>query len=228
MVCGDHVVQNLTGCGKKSPCRHVGASAAKAVDFAGLTARLKPRPFKTRSKPEVFRSLTVRTAKTRSRPEVFRNLTVRTAARNIVRIYAQTIITLMLLGVLLGCSEPAQTPTAKTPQPTGLESIPAPDPSKYPPFSNMGGWKNPYFVVREDGIGFVDLSNREIHVLKPEEIPAELVSLPPSAWPYGRVVLVTQAVPKNPTNETKADLRKNRALLLGTLQQLDVQVREAP
>ena len=53
-------------------------------------------------------------------------------------------------------------------------------------------------------------------------------ALPPSAWPYGRVVLVAQAVPKNPTKETKADLRKNRALLLGTLQQLDVQVREAP
>jgi hypothetical protein len=42
------------------------------------------------------------------------------------------------------------------------------------------------------------------------------------------VVLVAQAVPKNPTKETKADLRKNRALLLGTLQQLDVQFHEAP
>jgi hypothetical protein len=130
-VGGDHVVQNLAGCGKKSPSRHVGASAAKAVDFAGLTARLKPRPFKTRSKREVFRSLTVRTA-----------------ARNIVRIYAQTIITLMLLGALMGCSKPPETPTVEMRQPTGLESIPAPDPSKYPPFSNMAHWQNPYFVVR--------------------------------------------------------------------------------
>ena len=205
------MVQNLAGCGKKSACLHVGASAAKAVDFAELTARLKPRPFKTRSKPEVFRSLTVRTA-----------------ARNIVRIYAQTIITLMLLGALMGCSKPPETPTVEMRQPTGLESIPAPDPSKYPPFSNMARWKNPYFVVREDGIGLVDLSNREIHILKPEEVPAELVSLPSSAWPYGRVVLVAQAVPKDATDETKAELRKNRALLLGTLKELDVQYREAP
>ena len=116
----------------------------------------------------------------------------------------------------------------ESPQPTGLESIPAPDPSKYPNFSDLTGWKNPYLVVREDGIGFVDLSNREIHVLKQEEIPAELVALPSSAWPYGRVVLVAQAVPKNPSEQTKADLRKNRALLLGTLKDLDVQVREAP
>ena len=113
-------------------------------------------------------------------------------------------------------------------QPTGLESIPAPDPTKYPRLSNMTAWKNPYFVVRDDGIGFVDLSNREIHILKPEEIPAELVSLPSSAWPYGRVVLVAQAAPKDPTEQTKADLRKNRALLMGTLKELDVQFREAP
>jgi hypothetical protein len=41
-------------------------------------------------------------------------------------------------------------------------------------------------------------------------------------------VFVAQAVPKNPTDQTKADLRKNRALLLGTLKELDVQFREAP
>ena len=135
---------------------------------------------------------------------------------------------LVLVGSLVACSKPPQPETAEAPQTTVLESIPAPDPSKYPKFSDMTGWKNPYLVVREDGIGFVDLSNREIHVLKQEEIPAELVALPSSAWPYGRVVLVAQAAPKNPSEQTKADLRKNRALLLGTLKELDVQVREAP
>ena len=153
---------------------------------------------------------------------------VRTVVRNVVRNSVQTIITFVLLGALVACSKPPQPETTETPQPTGLESIPAPDPSKYPPFSNMKGWKNPYLIVREDGIGFVDLSNREVHILKLEEIPAELVSLPSSAWPYGRVVLVAQAVPKNPTEQTKAELRENRALLLGTLKELDVQVREAP
>jgi hypothetical protein len=82
--------------------------------------------------------------------------------------------------------------------------------------------------VREDGIGFVDLSNHEIHILKPEEIPAELASLPSSAWPYGRVVLIAQASPKDATEQTKVTLRENRALLLGTLKELDVVFREAP
>ncbi len=145
-----------------------------------------------------------------------------------MRDVVQTIVAFILLGALVACSKPAQTPAAETRQPTGLESIPAADPAKYPPLSKMSGWQNPYLVVREDGIGFVDLSNREVHILKVEEIPAELASLPSSAWPYGRVVLVAQAVPKNPTDETKTELRKNRALLLATLKELDVQFHEAP
>jgi hypothetical protein len=139
-----------------------------------------------------------------------------------------SLAALVLLGALVACSKPPETPVVEMQGPTGLESIPMPDPSKYPPLSDMGGWKNPYFVVRDDGIGIVDLSNREIHLLTAEEIPAELASLGSSAWPYGRVVLIAQAVPKNPTDQAKVDLRKNRALLLGTLKQLDVQFREAP
>jgi hypothetical protein len=155
----------------------------------------------------------------------------RNSSREFLRSPVLKIITLTLLGALVACSKPSQTvetQTAVTPQPTGLERIPAADPTKYPPFSNMTEWKNPYLVVREDGIGFVDLSNREVHILKPEEIPAELVALPSDAWPYGRVVLVAQAAPKDPSDQTKVELRKNRALLLGTLKELDVQYREAP
>jgi len=137
--------------------------------------------------------------------------------------------TLTLLVALTACSKPPQaTPAADTPQPTGLERIPPPDPLKYPSMANMAGWKNPYFVVREDGIGMVDLSNHEIHLLKSDEIPAELVALPSDAWPYGRVVLVAEAIPKNANDQTKISLRKNRALLLGTLKELSVEFREAP
>ena len=146
---------------------------------------------------------------------------------NVVSV-VKRFVAFILLAALVGCSKPPQTPAAEAPQSTGLESIPMPDPAKYPPLSYMRGWKNPYLVVREDGIGIVDLSNREIRMLQPEEIPAELVSLGYSAWPYGRVVLIAQAVPKDATEQTKKELRKNRALLLGTLKELDVQFREAP
>jgi hypothetical protein len=153
---------------------------------------------------------------------------LRKQVRELVRHIAPAIVAAILLGALVACSKPSETPAAEAPRTTGLESIPLADPTKYPPFNDMSGWKNPYLVVREDGIGFVDLSNREVHILKVEEIPAQLVSLSPGAWPYGRVVLVAEAAPKNPTDLTKATLRKNRALLLGTLKDLDVQFREAP
>ena len=136
-----------------------------------------------------------------------------------------------LLLALLACSKPpnSEQDTANAARKTtGLETIPPADSSKYPPFHDLRGWKNPYFVVREDGIGFVDLSNREVHILTPEQIPAELVSLGAGAWPYGRVVLVAEAVPKNSSDAAKAEIRMNRGLLMGTLKELDVAVQEAP
>jgi len=141
------------------------------------------------------------------------------------------LIISFMLASLVACSKPPEAPSAiasEAPKTTGLESIPAADPSKYPPYRDMSDWKNPYFVVRDDGIGFVDLSNHEVHILKPEEVPAQLVSLPSNAWPYGRVVLVTEAAPKIPSDQAKAEVRKNRGLLAGTLKEMDVQVREAP
>ena len=155
---------------------------------------------------------------------------LRMRVQHFVRYFMPGSISLLLLVALVACSKPPQ-PEAVAPadpQPTGLERIPVPDPSKFPTLNNMASWQNPYLVIREDGIGFVDLSNHEIHILKQEEVPAELVSLSTTAWPYGRIVMVAQAMPKDASDETKAAIRKNRALLLGTLKELDVQVREAP
>ncbi len=150
--------------------------------------------------------------------------------KQLSRIVIQITMSALLLGSL-ACTKPPQAAPSAAPQTaktTGLESIPPADPSKYPPFHDMRGWKNPYFVVRDDGIGFVDLTNREVHILAPEQIPAELVSLGSDAWPYGRVVLVAQATPKNPSEAQKSAIRENRGLLVGTLKELDVQIQEAP
>jgi hypothetical protein len=153
---------------------------------------------------------------------------LRKNVREGLRTIVQVLLTIAFLAILVSCSKPAAPPEAQAHQPTGLESIPMADPSKYPAVSHMADWKNPYLVVREDGIGRVDLSNHEIHMLTPEQIPAELVSLGSSAWPYGRVVMVAQSIPKDPSEQTKAGVRKNRALLIGTLHELDVDFYEVP
>ncbi len=141
------------------------------------------------------------------------------------------LLIFVFTALMLSCSkapQPAADASSGAAASTGLESIPPADFAKYPKLQDMRNWKNPYLVVREDGIGFVDISNHEVRILTPEQIPAELVSLPSNAWPYGRVVLVTEAAPKIPGDQAKADLLKNRGLLVGTLKELDVQIREFP
>ena len=138
---------------------------------------------------------------------------------------------LILLGTLVACSKPedlAPQAATETPQPTGLERIPDADRTKYPRLQDLAQWKNPQLVVRQDGIGLVDLANHEVHILTLEQVPAKLVSLPESAWPYGRVVLVSQAAPSDVSEQSKAKLRENRGLLMGTLKELQVRPYEAP
>jgi hypothetical protein len=145
----------------------------------------------------------------------------------------RTLVTLILLGSFVACTKPEAPPAQPetgdaVQQESGLEHIPEPDPAKYPSISDLAEWKNPQLVVREDGIGLVDVENHEIHILTQEQVPAELVSLPIDAWPYGRVVLLTQAMPKGASEQVKAKLRENRGLLMGTLKELQVKAYEAP
>ena len=91
----------------------------------------------------------------------------------------------------------------------------------------MKNWRNPYLIVREDGIGLLDLANNEIHILKPDEIPAVLAALPDSAWPYGRVVAIQESGVAG-SDAGKVQIRKNRALLAGTLEALKVAITWVP
>jgi len=143
----------------------------------------------------------------------------------------RTFIVLILIVTFVACTKPVQpAPLTATeaPKETGLERIAEPDPTKFPRMQDLAQWKNPQLVVREDGIGLVDLENREIHILKLEQVEAELVSLPESAWPYGRAVLLSQAALMDNSERAKVRLRENRGLLVGTLKNLHVQIREAP
>jgi hypothetical protein len=139
-----------------------------------------------------------------------------------------------LIVISLASLEACSKPDVPTPEPskaveeTGLERIAEPDSTKFPRMQDLAQWQNPQLVVREDGIGLIDLENHEIHILKPEQVEAELVSLPLSAWPYGRAVLLSLAAPLDKSEAAKAKLRENRGLLIGTLKNLRVQIREAP
>ena len=136
---------------------------------------------------------------------------------------------ILLLTVFLSCSRPSTNAPATPADPTTrLQAIPAANRETYRARTAAKDWKNPYLIVRDDGIGLLDLSNNEIHILKPDQVPAALATLPSSAWPYGRVVAVREGETSGSPEASKVQLRKNRALLAGTLEGLKIAINWIP
>ena len=130
--------------------------------------------------------------------------------------------------VLTSCTGP------HGPDPAALEAsaaarilaIPPASPEKYRGMTDMKGWQNPYLIVKADGVALLDAGNHEEHLLKPAELTQALAKLPPRAWPYGRVVAVTENAVRAPGDDVS--IRKNRALVAGTLGSLHVLINWIP
>ena len=128
--------------------------------------------------------------------------------------------------VIVSCSRPVtETATATSPE-ARIQQIPPADPQKYAGMRNMKDWRNPYLIIRADGVGLLDPANREEQLLKPEELPQALAKLPASAWPYGRVV----AAAENSVRASGEDvlIRKNRGIVAGTLESMHVLINWVP
>jgi len=119
---------------------------------------------------------------------------------------------------------PASPPPASTASP--LQSIPAADPATLAKV-DIHAWKNPYLIVKPDTLALLDVTDHEEKELKPEELGTALSALPRSAWPYGRVVAVT-INETQATEDEKIALRKNRALVAGTLKDMQIYVNWIP
>jgi hypothetical protein len=124
-----------------------------------------------------------------------------------------------------GCAKP---PAASQVNPLSrIEALPPADPQKVARVRNMKDWRNPYLIVRVDGVALLDPSNNEQRILKPDQLVGALAQLPASAWPYGRVVAVAQNAVFG-SDADKAQLRRNRALVAGTLESLQVLINWVP
>jgi hypothetical protein len=109
-----------------------------------------------------------------------------------------------------------------------IEALPPADAQKVSAVRDMKNWKNPYLIVRVDGVGLLDAANNEQRLLTPDQLLAALGELPSSAWPYGRVVAVAESAPTGLSESDKAQLRRNRALVAGTLENLHVIINWVP
>jgi citrate lyase gamma subunit len=144
-----------------------------------------------------------------------------------LRLIASSLIAWLVVS-LASCSAPKE-PDAGALEAAAaarIQAIPAAQPEMYKNMRDMRAWRNPYLIVRKDGIGMLDVGNNEQRLLKPEELLPALAELPSSAWPYGRVVAVTENGIGAPGDDVP--IRRNRALVAGTLESVHVLINWVP
>jgi hypothetical protein len=134
------------------------------------------------------------------------------------------------LALLASCPKPPRAPedtaTAISPE-ARIQRIPPADPEKYRSVHDYKEWKNPYLFIRKDGVALMDVGNNEQRLVKAEDLPEVLAQLPLTAWPYGRVVAVGQNGVLSSADDAVL-IRKNRGIVLGTLESLHILVPPIP
>jgi hypothetical protein len=132
-----------------------------------------------------------------------------------------------VVSILVSCSSGPKPETTRDTNPyERIQAIPPADAKKYREVEDYRRWRNPYLIIRADGVGLLDPANLEEHILKPEELAQALGKLPASAWPYGRVVAVTEIGLRASGDDVL--IRKNRGIVLGTLEGMHVLVSIGP
>jgi hypothetical protein len=137
--------------------------------------------------------------------------------------YLRLNILAMSVVALVSCSKPPSAPgdpAAIRPE-VRIQQIPPADPQKYAGRRDMKAWRNPYLIIRVEGVGLLDVGNNEQQLVDPDKLPDALAKLPLSAWPYGRVIAI-QEIAAATSEEDKAKLRRNRALVAGALESMQV------
>jgi hypothetical protein len=136
------------------------------------------------------------------------------------------LATVLLLSMLLACSSQ---PKAQPPAPeVVLQAIPAADPAQYDHIQNMKQWRNPYLIVRTDGVALYDSADSAEIILKPEEVLTALAKLPASYWPYGRVVAAAETTASRASEQDGVAIRRNKGIVGGTLEDAHVAVKWVP
>ena len=132
----------------------------------------------------------------------------------------------VLLGIcLVGCS--SQPDAAKPPAPeVVLQAIPAADPAQFEPIRDMKTWRNPYLIVRPDGVALLDAADNAEIRLKPDELLPALAALPASNWPYGRVVAAAENA--KASEQEQVEIRRNKGILGGMLKGAHVAIKWVP
>jgi len=126
---------------------------------------------------------------------------------------------------LVSCSG-SRNPQKTAPPEVRIQQIPPADSQKYAGMRDLKNWRNPYLIIKPNGVALLDAANHEEHLLKTEELPETLADLPPSAWPYGRIVVVSD--PGAGSENDLVEIRKNRGIVAGTLESMHILINWVP
>ena len=127
---------------------------------------------------------------------------------------------------MAACSSQNATPVAPDPV-VLLQAIPSADAAQYERVREMKSWRNPYLIIRTDGVALLDSGDNAEIILKNEEVLGALARLPASDWPYGRVV----AAAENGIRASEQDgvaIRRNKGIVGGMLQGAHVVMKWVP
>jgi hypothetical protein len=127
---------------------------------------------------------------------------------------------------LAACS--SQPRPAPAPDPSAvLQAIPAADPAQYERIQDMKKWRNPYLIIREDGVALFDSADSAEIILKTDEVLPALARLPATNWPYGRVVAAAGESARASEQDGVA-IRRNKGIVGGMLEGAHVTVKWVP
>jgi hypothetical protein len=138
----------------------------------------------------------------------------------------RTTLVLWLIVSAAACSLQQNAPTPLAPE-VALQAIPPADPVQYGRIQEMHKWRNPYLIVRTDGVALFDSANSAEIILKPDELLPALARLPASSWPYGRVVAVSQNAVRASEQDGVA-IRRNKGIVGGMLEDAHIAVKRVP
>ena len=91
----------------------------------------------------------------------------------------------------------------------------------------MKAWRNPYLIIRTDGVALYDSADSAEILLKNDELLPALAKLPASNWPYGRVVAAAENGVRRSEQDAVA-LRKNKGIVGGMLESAHSVVKWVP
>jgi len=137
------------------------------------------------------------------------------------------------------------TATLRDQQRAELSRIPLPTKSLYIDIREPSAWSNPFLSIEADTfdlrVNLVDTNpspvgegtmlrpaaaRRQELQLRPADLAAAIVALPPTAWRYGRVIAVAEAPGANPKDRAK--IRRNVESAIQQLNDLGILIEEWP